>query len=71
MQRHLNGTHIPNRQDPVAARSIPRPLQTFLLGLGLAATCAVALLALTAMMNPALADQPARLPAAEHAVGQA
>lgn len=67
MQRHLNGTRISTRHTPAATRSIPRPLQTFLLGLGLAATCAVALLALTAMTNPALADQPA----AAHTLGQA
>lgn len=67
MQRHLNGTRIATRRTQDAERSIPRPLEDFLLGLGLAATCVVALLALTAMTNPVLADAPA----AEYTVGQA
>lgn len=71
MQRHPNGTRIPTRHAPDTARSMPRPLQTFLLGLGLAATCAVALLALTAMTNPTLTGQPTPLPATEHVAGRA
>ena len=38
--------------------SSPRPIETFLLRAGAAATLAVALLALSAMTNPVLADTP-------------
>jgi len=45
--------------------SRPAPVVSFLLDLGAIATFAVALLALIAMLNPALADLPASVPSAE------
>ncbi|MFZ5576144.1 MAG: c-type cytochrome [Pseudomonadota bacterium] len=65
MPRHACRTGIPTIKDSCDAACGPRKEQAFLLGLGLVATVVVALLALAAMVNPALADSPARLPSAE------
>jgi hypothetical protein len=65
MQRHARGTGISTGEASIDAEVSPRPLLSFLLDLGVIATFAVAMLALIAMVNPALADLPENLPAAE------
>ena len=65
MQRHSRGTGISTGETLVDAEVSPPPILAFLLGLGAIATFAVAMLALTAMVNPALADLPTHVPSAE------
>ena len=65
MQRHSRGTGISTGEASINAEFSPRPILAFLLGLGAIATFAVAMLALTAMVNPALADLPTHIPSAE------
>ncbi|MBW8370963.1 MAG: hypothetical protein K0M66_08310 [Thiobacillus sp.] len=65
MQRHSRGTGISTGEASIDAESSPRPLLSFLLDLGVIATFAVAMLALIAMVNPALADVPAHAPSSE------
>ena len=59
MHRHPCGTCISTGEASFDAESRPRPLLAFLLGLGTIATFVVAILALIAMVNPALAEPPA------------
>jgi hypothetical protein len=65
MQRHSRGTGISTGEASINAEFSPRPILAFLLGLGAIATFAVAMLALTAMVNPALADLPTHAPSVE------
>jgi len=65
MQRQACGTRTSTDEASIDAESRPRPLLSFLLDLGAIATFAVAMLALIAMVNPALAELPENLPAAE------
>jgi len=66
MHQPLCGTCITTGETSVDAESRPLPiLLAFLLGLGVIATFAVAMLALTAMVNPALPDLPTKPPSAE------
>jgi hypothetical protein len=66
MQRHPCGTRTSTGESSIDAESGPRPLLSFLLDLGAIASFAVAMLALIAMVNPALADLPDKLAAADH-----
>lgn len=63
MHRHPCSTSVST--DQASNDAEPRPLQALLLGFGVASTLAVAILALTAMVNPALADLPANAPSAK------
>jgi hypothetical protein len=65
MHRHPRGTCISTRHAPADAKWGSRLIPSFLRGLGVIATFAVAMLALTAMISPALADWPSSPPAAE------
>ncbi|MFN3750849.1 MAG: c-type cytochrome [Thiobacillus sp.] len=65
MPRYASKSCIPTIKETSDAACAPRTGPTLLRNLGLIATFAVALLALAAMVNPALADPPARLPSAE------
>jgi cytochrome c55X len=65
MQRHARGTGISTGEASIDAEVSPRPLLSFLLDLGVIATFAVAMLALIAMVNPALADLPNAAPTAD------
>jgi hypothetical protein len=65
MQRHPCGTRTSTGEASIDAESRPRPLLSFLLDLGAIASFAVAMLALIAMVNPAFADWPDKLPVAE------
>ena len=65
MQRHSRGTGIATGETSIDAEFRPRPLLSFLLDLGVIATFAVAMLALIAMVNPALADSPTHVPSAD------
>ena len=65
MHRHPRGTCISTAKASIDAECRLRPIRAFLLGLGVIATFAVAFLALTAMVNPALADPPPHAPSAE------
>ena len=67
MHRHPCGTCIPTDEASVDAESWPPPIPAFLRGLGVVATLAVACLALTAMLNPALADSSGNPPSFERA----
>ena len=71
MQRHSRGTGISTGEASINAEFSPRPILAFLLGLGAIATFAVAMLALTAMVNPALADLPTPVASAERQLGRA
>lgn len=67
MQRHSRGTTgISASEISFDAESALRPSLSLLIDLGAIATFAVAMLALIAMVNPALADVPANAPSAEH-----
>lgn len=63
MHRHPCDTCISTGDASSGAESRPRPILSFLLGLGVIATFAVAVLAL--MINPALADLSIHAPSAE------
>jgi cytochrome c55X len=65
MQRQACGTRTSTDEASIDAESRPRPLLSFLLDLGAIATFAVAMLALIAMVNPALADLPTAAPSTE------
>lgn len=65
MQRHSRGTGISTGKDSIDDEFRSRPWLSFLLDLGAIASFAVAMLALIAMVNPALADGPANAPSAE------
>jgi hypothetical protein len=65
MQRHARGTGSSTGEASIDAAFRLRPWLSFLLDLGVIATFAVAMLALIAMVNPALADVPANAPSAE------
>ena len=65
MQRHSRGTGISTGEASIDDAFRPRPWLSFLLDLGVIATFAVAMLALIAMVNPALADVAANAPAFE------
>jgi len=65
MQRHSRGTGSSTGEASIDAEFRPRPWLSFLLDLGVIATFAVAMLALIAMVNPALADGPANAPSTE------
>jgi hypothetical protein len=67
MQRHSRGTGISTGEASIDDAFRPRPWLSFLLDLGVIATFAVAMLALIAMVNPALAGGPANAPSAERA----
>ena len=65
MQRHSRGTGSSTGEASIDAEFRPRAWLSFLLDLGVIATFAVAMLALIAMVNPALADVPAKAPSSE------
>lgn len=65
MHQHPCGTCIATGEASIDAESRPRPILAFLLDLGVIATFAVAMLALIAMVNPALADLSIHAPTAE------
>jgi len=65
MQRYSRGTGSSTGDASIDAAFRLRPWLSFLLDLGVIATFAVAMLALIAMVNPALADVPANAPSAE------
>ena len=65
MQQHSRGTGISTGEASIDAEFRPRPWLSFLLDLGVIATFAVAMLALIAMVNPALADVGANAPPTE------
>jgi len=58
MHRHPCGTCIPTGAVSVSTEIKPQPILTFMLGLGVITATAVALLALTALVNPAQAAAP-------------
>lgn len=62
MRRHPCGTPDPTGDASDDAESRPRPILAVLRGLGAAASFAVALLALTAMLNPAWAGLAVHAP---------
>ena len=68
MQGHSRGTGVSTDEASIDAEFRPRPWLSFLLDLGVIATFAVAMLALIAMVNPALADGPANAPSAERQI---
>lgn len=68
MQRNSRGTGISTGEASIDAEFSPPPWLSFLLDLGVIATFAVAMLALIAMVNPALADVAADAPPAEHLI---
>lgn len=65
MHRHPCCTCISTDESSIDAEARLRPFLSFLLGLNVVATFAVAVLALTAMVSPALADLPTTVPSAE------
>jgi len=65
MQQHSRGTGGSTGEGTIDAEFRARPWLSFLLDLGVIATFAVAMLALIAMVNPALADVAANAPSFE------
>lgn len=65
MHQQACSTRISTGKASIDAEPRLRPILAFLLNLGVIATFAVAMLALIAMVNPALADSPTKLPSAE------
>jgi hypothetical protein len=69
MHRHPRGTCISTDEASIDVESRPPPIPAFLRGLGVVATLAVAVLALTAMLNPALAGLSGNPPSSERITG--
>lgn len=66
MHRQTSVTRISTSESALEGESGSRPFSVLLLGFGLIATAAVALLALNAMVNPAFAQSLSNVPTAEY-----